>query len=98
MEVVAALEVSVVAWSDWVVFEAVWRRCMQDLVAFGAEVWPRALVGAVAQGCLWWFGSVARDARSVCVCSVECVGLLWLLRDWTEAAPVMGSGGQRELR
>ena len=43
-------------------------------------------------------GSVARDARSVCMGSVGSVGLLWLLWDWTEALPTMGSGEQRELR
>ena len=38
VEVATALEASAVARSDWVVFEAVRRRCMQDLAAFGTAV------------------------------------------------------------
>ena len=37
------LEASMVAQRDWVVFVDVQRRCMQDLVEFGIEVWPLAI-------------------------------------------------------
>ena len=45
VEVAAVLEASAIVRSDWVVSKAVWRRCVHDLTAFCAVVWPLALVG-----------------------------------------------------
>ena len=90
MEVIAALEAAAVARVDRVVLVNVQRWCRSDLVEFGIEVWPLALVGrwrprrngaAVRGGGCGLFvvvrgcGKDARDARNVWGLLGVCCGL-----------------------